>query len=106
MEKQIRSLLISKLGEYHSNFTVPYYNDEILKVLAFNPIEFEWKDDLENIGGNVSFICLVKGKIKGITSRKRTYSFSFSGVSAIMEGTKVTDLNLENMNITSYNRQD
>jgi len=105
MENDIRTLLINKLREYHTNFTVPHYDDVILKVVTFNPIELEWKDDLGNISGNASFISHVKGKIKGVAFRNRTYSFSFSGAEAVMDGTKVSDLNIENMNIPSYTRQ-
>lgn len=104
MEDEIRDLVRERIREYHTGFTVPVHNDEILQVIAFNPIELDLTAGLDNICGNVSFICSVKGKIDGIVSRNRTYSFYFTGIEAVMRGTKIIDLNLDNMQIPFYER--
>jgi len=103
MENTIRNILRNKLSDYHQGFNVPHYNEDIINIQVFNAFELNF-ENLDDIWGNVSFRCWVQGKNPKIAKKNMTFSFTFSGVQAVMDGNQLVDLNINNMVIPSYER--
>tara|TARA_R100000789_G_C3013937_1_gene151988 strand:- start:1556 stop:1876 length:321 start_codon:yes stop_codon:yes gene_type:complete len=102
MEDTIRVMLLDHFRNMINGKHLEQLNVDVSKVITFHPFEMNI-ENLNNISGiNVGFTCWIDGKKKDVDKSKKTYSFSFNGVIAVMRNNEVVGLDFNDLNIPFY----
>ena len=105
MEDNIRTFLLDHFRKILNGKHLEQLNVDISKVITFHPFEMNF-ENLNNISGiNVGFTCWIDVKKEGVDKSKKTYSFSFSGVKAVMENNEVIGLDFHDLDIPFYSAE-
>lgn len=102
MEDIIRTKLLDYFRNMINGKHLEQLNVDVSKVITFHPFEMNI-ENLNNICGiNVGFTCWIGVNKEGVDKTKKTYSFSFDGVKAVIENNEVVGLNFDDLNIPFY----
>ena len=104
MEETIRTMLLDYFRLMLNRKHLEDLNVDVNNVVNFLPFEMNY-EDLNNITGiNVPFTCWIKAKQEGAIMTKKTYSFSFTGVKAVISSNnKLIGLNFDELSIPFFN---